>query len=136
MCFILSNVSRITVTATLPLTLLLNILVLLQSSNGFLTCSQISPHITLIVKYTLMEFVTFKKLPYDFFTGHKTCARVRNINNLILIFFMNLYELYGVILGDGCIIYRPDIRVYSLEIVGNVTEEMDYYEKLKNFLKN
>lgn len=48
---------------------------------------------------------------------------------------MNLYELFGVILGDGCITYRPDLRVYTLEIVGNATEETDYYQSIAVILE-
>lgn len=47
---------------------------------------------------------------------------------------MNILELYGVVLGDGCIIYRPDLAVYTLDISGNVEEEADYHEKIQDFL--
>lgn len=46
----------------------------------------------------------------------------------------NIYELIGVIIGDGYIKYMPKHGVYTLEITGNAYHEVDYYEKIKNFL--
>ncbi len=56
-------------------------------------------------------------------------------NPFLNILMMNLYELYGAILGDGCITYKPDLRVYTLEIVGNATEEKDYYQSIASVLE-
>lgn len=47
---------------------------------------------------------------------------------------INLYEFLGIIIGDGCLLYYPEHRVYGLEITGNATEEQDYYLKIKNFI--
>ncbi len=47
---------------------------------------------------------------------------------------MNKYELFGIILGDGCLNYYPKKRVYSLEITGNAEEEVDYYYKISELL--
>ncbi len=48
---------------------------------------------------------------------------------------MNLYELIGVIIGDGCVLYDPSRRIYHLEIAGNVEEELEYHKCIKDFLK-
>ncbi len=47
---------------------------------------------------------------------------------------MNIYEFLGIIIGDGCLLYYPRHRIYGLEITGNATEEIDYYEKISNFI--
>lgn len=49
---------------------------------------------------------------------------------------MNIYELIGVILGDGYIHYNEKQHVYFLEITGNADEEMDYYHKIQTLLTN
>ncbi len=47
----------------------------------------------------------------------------------------NLFELIGVILGDGCILNYPDKHVYGLEITGNAYEEIDYYVRISQFIE-
>lgn len=47
---------------------------------------------------------------------------------------INLYEFIGVMIGDGCLLYYPEHRVYGIEITGNAIEERDYYEKLERFI--
>lgn len=44
-------------------------------------------------------------------------------------------ELIGAIIGDGCIRYRPDLRHYYIEIVGDKVKEKDYFDYLANILK-
>lgn len=46
----------------------------------------------------------------------------------------NIAELIGAIIGDGCISYKPTIHQYFVEIVGNITEEKDYFEHLKRII--
>ncbi len=46
---------------------------------------------------------------------------------------INLYELIGIILGDGCIYYNKSQRVYMLEITGNVNE-LEYYKRISTFI--
>ncbi len=46
----------------------------------------------------------------------------------------NFYELVGLIIGDGHIIYDIPKRRYTLELTGNV-DEMDYFEKVREFLR-
>ena len=48
----------------------------------------------------------------------------------------NLAELIGAIIGDGCISYKPEIHQYFIEIVGNINEEKEYFEYLKDIIKN
>ncbi|MBI4140903.1 hypothetical protein HY485_03645 [Candidatus Woesearchaeota archaeon] len=48
---------------------------------------------------------------------------------------MNVYEFYGVMLGDGCVLYKPDKKVYTIEIVGNAEEECGYYRSIQKFLE-
>jgi len=47
---------------------------------------------------------------------------------------MNIYELIGVIIGDGSILYNPKKYQYRLEIFGNATEDYKYFLKLKQFI--
>ena len=47
-----------------------------------------------------------------------------------------IYELIGVILGDGSIWNYPDKRIYGLEISGNAEEELDYFRKISSFIEN
>ena len=49
---------------------------------------------------------------------------------------MNIYELIGFIIGDGNIYYNSKYKVYRLELVGNVEEEADYFDKIEKFLKD
>ena len=37
--------------------------------------------------------------------------------------------------GDGCVRYYPEKRVYTIEITGNADDEKDYFEKISNFLQ-
>ncbi len=48
---------------------------------------------------------------------------------------MNLYELIGIIIGDGNIIYNPKNRTYRLEITGNVEEDGIYFQKIASFIE-
>lgn len=48
---------------------------------------------------------------------------------------MNFYELIGIILGDGSIIINSNKRVYKFELNGNAEDELDYYQKISNYLK-
>ena len=48
---------------------------------------------------------------------------------------MNLYEFIGVIIGDGYMRYRPDQRVYQIEIAGNVDEDYVYFLKIAAFIQ-
>lgn len=47
---------------------------------------------------------------------------------------MDIYELIGFIIGDGHIFYNRAYRKYKLELAGNVSEDYDYFEKIKEFL--
>ena len=47
---------------------------------------------------------------------------------------MNLYEFIGIIMGDGYIRYRPDQRVYQIEICGNVEEDYSYFVQISDFI--
>ena len=47
---------------------------------------------------------------------------------------MDIYELIGFIIGDGNIYYNNKRRVYRLELVGNVEEDYDYFDKIERFL--
>ncbi len=47
---------------------------------------------------------------------------------------INLYEFIGIMIGDGCLLYYHEHRVYGIEITGNATEEKDYYQKIKRFI--
>ena len=49
---------------------------------------------------------------------------------------LNLYELLGIILGDGCIYYYPKNGIYGLEISGNAEEDQEYFLKISNFIEN
>ena len=44
----------------------------------------------------------------------------------------NLYELIGLIIGDGHIIYD---KKYVLEITGNADEDREYFNKVSDFIK-
>ena len=46
----------------------------------------------------------------------------------------NLAELVGVIIGDGSILYNKEKRIYRLEIAGNATEDIEYFNKLKEII--
>jgi len=48
---------------------------------------------------------------------------------------MNLYEVIGIIIGDGNILYNLKNRTYRLEITGNAEEDNDYFNKILNTLK-
>jgi len=45
----------------------------------------------------------------------------------------NIYELIGVYLGDGSIIFKPPI--HQFEICGNADDEQYYFSKISGFLK-
>lgn len=47
---------------------------------------------------------------------------------------MDIYELMGFIIGDGNLYYNSKKRVYRLELVGNVEEDYDYFDKVEKFL--
>jgi DNA-binding HxlR family transcriptional regulator len=51
---------------------------------------------------------------------------------------MNLMELFGVILGDGCLVYKAGKKkkVHFLGIAGNADDEQDYFAEIKRFLEN
>lgn len=46
----------------------------------------------------------------------------------------NLYELIGVILGDGSITILPNKGIYRLEISGNAEDGEEYFLKISNFI--
>ncbi|MEK6862065.1 MAG: hypothetical protein AABY07_08940 [Nanoarchaeota archaeon] len=46
----------------------------------------------------------------------------------------NIYELIGVIIGDGSILYNPKKYLYRLEIAGNYTEDYKYFLKLSQII--
>ncbi len=48
---------------------------------------------------------------------------------------MNLFELIGIILGDGSIWNYPSHRVYGLEITGNASEDKEYFQKISDFIE-
>lgn len=48
---------------------------------------------------------------------------------------INFYEFIGIMIGDGCLLYYPDKRVYGIEITGNAEEEKDYYDKISKFIE-
>ena len=43
----------------------------------------------------------------------------------------NIAELIGVIIGDGCIRYKPHLSQYYIEIVGDKNNEKEYFEYIK-----
>jgi len=45
-----------------------------------------------------------------------------------------LAEFVGVVIGDGSIRYKPDISQYYVEIAGNMYEEKDYYNYLRDLV--
>lgn len=47
---------------------------------------------------------------------------------------MNLYELIGLIIGDGSIIYKTNKRIYRLTISGDVKEDREYFEVISKFI--
>lgn len=47
---------------------------------------------------------------------------------------MNIYELIGIIIGDGCLLDYPKHRIYGLEIGGNVDDELLFYFIISNFI--
>ncbi|MEK6934732.1 MAG: hypothetical protein AABW46_02535 [Nanoarchaeota archaeon] len=47
---------------------------------------------------------------------------------------MNIFELMGVIIGDGYILYNPKNYQYRLEIHGAVGEDEEYFENIKYFI--
>jgi len=47
---------------------------------------------------------------------------------------MNIYELIGVIIGDGNIIYNKNNKQYRLEITGNATEDKEYFINLSKII--
>lgn len=47
-----------------------------------------------------------------------------------------LSELIGVIIGDGCIRYKPKLNQYYIEIVGDRKKEIEYYNHLTNIFKS
>lgn len=47
---------------------------------------------------------------------------------------MNLYELIGLIIGDGSIIYKTHKRIYRLTISGDVKEDREYFEVISKFI--
>ena len=49
----------------------------------------------------------------------------------------NIAELIGVIIGDGCIRYKPHLSQYYIEIVGDKNNEKEYLNtSIKCLLKN
>lgn len=48
---------------------------------------------------------------------------------------INIYELIGIILGDGCIYYNTNQRIYMLEITGNINE-IEYYKRISTFIES
>ena len=46
---------------------------------------------------------------------------------------INLYEMLGILTGDGCMRYYPHKSVYGIEIAGNADDEVDYFEKMSIF---
>lgn len=59
--------------------------------------------------------------------------RLKNLNKKLQPF--NLFELIGVYLGDGSIIFNPERRIYKFEINGNAEDETYYFAKIASFLK-
>jgi len=49
---------------------------------------------------------------------------------------VNIYEFLGILIGDGYMRYRPDQRVYQIEITGNVVEDYNYFIKISKFIHN
>ena len=49
---------------------------------------------------------------------------------------MNLFELIGILLGDGSIWNYPQHGIYGLEITGNVLDDNEYFQKISDFRPN
>lgn len=49
---------------------------------------------------------------------------------------LNLYELIGVILGDGYIRHNTKDRVYYLEITGDAKDDQEYFSKLSKLIES
>ena len=47
---------------------------------------------------------------------------------------MNIYELIGLIIGDGSIYYNPKKSQYRLSISGDVKEDRKYFEDISRFI--
>jgi DNA-binding transcriptional regulator WhiA len=47
---------------------------------------------------------------------------------------INVYELIGIIIGDGSIWNYPNHRIYGLEITGNATEDSDFFRRIASFI--
>ncbi len=47
---------------------------------------------------------------------------------------INLYEFIGIIMGDGCIRYSTKKRVYSFELVGDVDEHKEYFDRISDLI--
>ena len=43
---------------------------------------------------------------------------------------LNFYEIIGIMIGDGSVLYYPEKGVYGIEISGNVDEEKEYFEMI------
>ena len=46
---------------------------------------------------------------------------------------INLYEMLGILTGDGYMRYFPRKGIYGIEITGNADDEVDYFEKMSIF---
>ena len=49
---------------------------------------------------------------------------------------MNIYELIGIIIGDGHIVYSKRTRSYRLEIYGNSKEDKLFFNEISKFIQN
>src|SRR3989344_5244255 len=48
---------------------------------------------------------------------------------------MNIYELTGLIIGDGCILYNKRNRTYRLEIAGDVKQDQLYFKEISELIR-
>jgi len=48
---------------------------------------------------------------------------------------MDIYELIGIIIGDGHIIFDPKESQYRLEIFGNASEDNEYFNDIADFIE-
>lgn len=48
---------------------------------------------------------------------------------------MDIYELIGIIIGDGHILHNPEKNQYRLEIYGNANDDWKYYYKIADFIE-
>lgn len=68
-------------------------------------------------------------------TGHVPVRYIKEFLSFFIMTKLNLYEIIGIMIGDGCVLYYPEKAVYGIEISGNVDEEKEYFEMISSSLE-